>query len=250
MGKYNKTAISRKLEGITEGEFEHLGIPELTQSEIESITGVPKQQINSYINGTIPRMDTVVKLSEGLGVSVDFLVKDEVVEPKADTQAIFQETGLSSDAFKILKTFKLKKEINLPLVINALELLIKNAGNWYNDPLTAIGKFLQLSADDTIYLLNEKRFDDFEDILNSSNSVEDIRNEYEKLIHGSPETLDSNGQPPAIQTISRNQLLLQNIQNELSSLKRTLWSDIEEVTANNLDNDDVIPVDWSSSAIL
>lgn len=250
MSKYDRTAISRKLIGITEGQFKHLGIPKLTQTEIESITDVPKQQINSYINGTIPRMDTVVKLSEGLGVSVDFLVKDDVVEPKADTQAIFQETGLSSDTFNILKSFKLRKEINLPLVINALELLIKHAGDWYNDPLIAIGKFLKLDEDDTIYLLNDKKFDKFEEILNSSTSVDDIRIEYENLIHGKPETYDSISEFPSIQTINKSQLLLQHVQNELTSLKRTLWSDIEEANANNIENDDVISVDWSNGTIL
>lgn len=250
MGKYDRTAISHKLIGIIEGKFEHLGIPKLTQTEIENITGVPKQQINSYINGTIPRMDTVVKLSDGLGVSVDFLVKEDVIEHKADAQVIFQETGLSSYTFNILKSFKLRQGINLPLVINALELLIKHAGDWYNDPLTAIGKFLKLEEDDTIYLLNELKFDKFEEILNSTTSVDDIRLEYEKLIHGKPETYDSNGEFPSIQTINKSQLLLQHVQNELTSLKRTLWSDIEEANANNIENDDVIPVDWLNGKIL
>lgn len=250
MGKYDRTALSRKLNGIIKGKYESLGIPELSQTEMERRTGVPKQQINSYINGTIPRMDTVVKLSEGLGVSVDFLVYDDVVEPKAEAQAIFQETGLSSDAFTILRAFKQRKEINLPLVINALELLIRYTGDKYNDPLTAISKFLQLHEEDTIYLLDDKKFDKFEEALNSSNSVEDIRQEYEKLILGSPQTLQSMGQPPAIRTISNDLILLQNVQNELTSLKRTLWSDIEEANANDLDNDNFIPIDWSNGTPL
>ena len=55
MGKYDRTALSRKLFGIIKGNYESLGIPELSQAEMERRTGVPKQQINSYINGTIPR---------------------------------------------------------------------------------------------------------------------------------------------------------------------------------------------------
>lgn len=253
MGKYDRTAISDKLYDIKEGNYEHLGIPKYTLTEIENITGVPKQQINSYINGTIPRLDTVVKLSEGLEVSVDFLAYDDVKYPSVDTQTIYDEIGFSADTITLLKALRHNKKLDLTLIMDTLELLIKYAGNRYNDPLTAIGKFLKIQEEenDDIYLVDGKKLNEFEDVLASSDSVEDIKAEYEKFIYGSPQTLQSSGIATAIQKVNKDLLLLQNVENQLSSLKGTLWSDLEEFNANKIDNvEDVIPVDWLNNTIL
>lgn len=187
----NKVAFNSlvtKLRGIEEGLYVDLGIEKMSQIQIANKCDIPKQQINSYINGlSTPNMAALIKLSEGLGVSIDFLVKGEVQEADLLYEKIVKNTGLMSKSIEKLKHLKKVDLKRFKIVAKTLNILISRLSHFGNstyyseDVLGAIAEYLQITD-----LNNNKYIVDNEFLNNIIEQFEDVEN-----LDDIPRTIDN-----------------------------------------------------------
>lgn len=196
------------------------------------------QSLSKYKNGTAnPSLEYAALLANYFGVTLDYLAGNAYC-PRKDLEDIHEEYGLTPVTLHILKMLKIKKNDNLDLIINALEILIKHVGKKYGDALTTIAKYLHYTNDSKLYLINDTILDDFEDSLATTDSIEDIKKAYDKLVYD----IDAN-MPPLLNDISKGTIYLQDIQNKLSTLKVGL-NDSKEY------EEEIIPVDWTNYTLI
>jgi len=70
--------------GFRENLKAELAYSDMRVKELAKLSGVKKQTIDSYLreNGYIPSVETAVNIARALGVSVEYLVTGEEVNPK------------------------------------------------------------------------------------------------------------------------------------------------------------------------
>lgn len=86
----------------------------INQSKLAKAAGVARQTINNYVLGqSVPKGDSLKKLSDVLGVSVDFLQGvSDVENPDSSIQGAVQCTGLHEGAIKkIVNLSKFQKSV-------------------------------------------------------------------------------------------------------------------------------------------
>jgi transcriptional regulator with XRE-family HTH domain len=211
----------KKFKAILDGKYEKKGIPKYTQTELANLSGVSKQKISVYYNGTNkPSVEKLIKLSKGLNCSVDFLIRKDVIEPNPRNQNILNNTGLSSECLKRLVHYRNKNEKIYNKIMTTLELLISNIGLPNTDVLYYIARYLTFEADDSLYIINDTAYECFTDILNSEEDSEKIREAFNKYFSTTFD-VDIN-KTHALSNINKSNVYLDTIKGALQVLSRDI----------------------------
>ena len=241
-----KESFNQRFQSLRKGENSKQG-RKVKLEEIAEATNISIQALSKYNNGTSPSLEFAELLANYFGVTIDYLAgKDKY--PKKEYEDLYRQFGLTPDILNVLRMLKIQKHKDFDIIIKALEILIKQIGNKYGDALSAIANFMQPLEESQLFLINESFLDKFEETLNNTRSVDTVKKEYDKLIYA----MDAD-MPKLLHDISNDTVYLQDIQNKLNTLKRDIWSDIEETRVNKTDREkdnDVIPVNWETGIIL
>ncbi len=106
---------------------------ERTRPEVAEALGIPVSTLANYEQGrTFPDQETLAKMKEVLGVSLDWLVTGEEGERPAEaTPSDFDETLLDRIANEIAEVYRAENARIFPLQ------LVNLAGRWYADLVAA-----------------------------------------------------------------------------------------------------------------
>lgn len=219
--KNKDTEFYKKLHAIMDGKYEKKGIPKYTEAELVKATGVTKQKINTYTQGiNKPTIENLVKLAKGLHCSVDFLIREDILEPKPRDQSLLSATGLSSECIKRLVTYRKKNEKIYNKIMTTLELLISNIGLPNTDVLYYMARYLTFEKDDSLYVINDTAYEAFTDILNNEDDSEKIREAFNKYFSTTYD-IDIN-KTHSLSNVDKSNVYLDTIKGALQILAREI----------------------------
>lgn len=171
--------FSRKLDALYSQKYS-------SRSYLQNYLDVSQQTVSTYFNGmALPSIDKLLKISSLLNCSIDYLLKEDVVEPDLSDDIIYKEIGLSSKAKNLLTTNKSKGQEYHSRITNTLNFLIEGTEDYETDILSDIRDFLYPSTtsfDKPFHIVDRGVFEHFYEVLKNSESTDVALASYKNLL--------------------------------------------------------------------